>query len=114
MLSYNSDDHDPDPYNLGSFTGIKEVGGQRANIKLVFGTTVGVAENNAITLSVYPNPAKDLLFVECAEGETVSVYDATGRLVMRETYTGQLDVASLESGVYAVATAQGVARFLKR
>ena len=46
--------------------------------------TTGVAE---LTL-------KDL------EGQTVSIYDMTGRLVLRERYDGQLSFEGLKSGVY--------------
>lgn len=114
VLGYGSDDENPDPYDLGSFTGRKEVDGRRANIKIVFGPVSNTTESDAEVLSVYPNPANNLLFVDGAEGETVSIYDATGRLVMQEIYNGQINVGGLGRGVYAVATDKGVVRFLKK
>lgn len=112
-LSYSSDDENPNPYELSSFSGIKDVVNQRANTKLVFQFNYGVEENKAEVLSVYPNPAKDVIIIETAEGEAVSVYDATGHLVMQQVYVGQLDVRGLEDGVYTVKTVNGIVKFMK-
>lgn len=113
VLSYASDTQNPDPYDLLTFSGIKEVSSKRANIKLVFGGSVGVTENNSNVITVYPNPAKDLLYIEGAEHEMVSIYDATGRLVLQEIYSGPLHVNGLKRGLYTVNTAKGTVRFMK-
>ena len=112
-LSYYDDNINPDPYELGAFNGSKEMVNQRANTKLVFGTVTGVAENN-VNVSVYPNPASNTLFIDGAEGETVTVYDAMGRLVRKETYTGQLNIGNLKDGFYAVSVGDCVVRFTKK
>lgn len=112
-LGYSSDNDNPNPYDLSAFTGNKEVLNQRANTKLVFDYTADVDENSVTRLSVYPNPAKDVLHIYCAEGETVIVFDAAGRLVMQQVYAGQIDVRGLEKGVYAVKTANGIVKFVK-
>ena len=91
----------------------KEVSSQRANIKLVFGGSVGVAEINSNVLSAYPNPAKDLLYIKGADHEIVNVYDATGRLVMQEIYNGPLHIEGLGRGLYTAITANGAIRFMK-
>ena len=80
---------------------------------ITLGANAGVAENDANVFSVYPNPATSTLYIDGAEGETVSVYDATGRLVMQEVYNGQLNVSTLEKGVYAVRVGTNVVRFVK-
>ena len=113
VLSYASDTQNPDPYDLPSFSDLKEVSSQRANIKLVFDPNVGIAENSSNAISVYPNPAKDLLYIEGADHEMVSVYDATGRLVMQEIYSGPLHIEGLERGLYTVITSNGAIRFMK-
>lgn len=112
-LGYCSDDENPNPYDLGSFSGTKEVVNQRANTKLVFQFNYGVEENDVELLSVYPNPTDDFIIVEAVEGEMVSVYDATGRLIMQQVYVGQLDVRGLAKGVYSVKTANGIVKFVK-
>ena len=80
---------------------------------ITLGQNAGVAENDANVFSVYPNPATSTLYIDGAEGETVSVYDATGRLVMQEVYNGQLNVSTLEKGIYAVRVGTNVVRFVK-
>ena len=113
VLNCFSDDQNPDPCDLSSFTGIKEVINQRPNIKLVFGAGVGVTEKAVNTLSVYPNPTKDLLYIDGIDHELVSVYDATGRLVLQVLYDGFLNIGSLESGLYAIATSKGLVKLVK-
>ena len=113
VLSYASDTQNPDPYDLPSFSDLKEVSSQRANIKLVFGGSVGVAEINSNILSAYPNPAKDLLYIKGADHEMVRVYDATGRLVLQKIYNGPLHIEGLERGLYTVITTNGSIKFMK-
>lgn len=113
-LSYFDDNENPDPYDLGSFAGSKEVVNQRANTKLVFGAATGADEQKANSLSVYPNPASNTLYIYGAEGQTVSVYDAKGCLVMQEVCSGLLNIGNLKSGIYAVIAGEGVVRFMKQ
>lgn len=112
-LTYNSDTDNPNPYDLGAFTGEKKTINYRANTKLVFGPNDNVVEISSETLSVYPNPATDVIYIEGAENEMVRVYDATGRLVMQQVYNGNLDVSTLAKGVCAVKTGKGIVKFVK-
>ena len=73
----------------------------------------GVNEIAYEDLSVYPNPAKDALYIDGIDGQTVRVYDATGRLVMEEVYNGQLNISALQSGIYAATTGNGIIKFVK-
>jgi len=113
VLSYYSDDQNPDPCDLASFTGFKEVSSQRPNIKLVFGANVGVVEDNMNALSIHPSPAKDFVYLDGIDEEKVSVYDAMGRLVLQDWYQGQLDISNMKSGIYAICTSKGVAKLVK-
>ncbi|MGE0638198.1 MAG: glycosyl hydrolase family 18 protein, partial [Bacteroidia bacterium] len=78
-------------------------------------------ENNEWTiengqLKVYPNPAEDILTIECsAEIKEVRIYDATGRLVASplSPVRGEkktVDVSQLSSGIYniCVFTDEGI------
>lgn len=112
-LTYNSDTDNPNPYDLGAFTGEKKTINYRSNTKLVFGPNDNVVEISSETLSVYPNPATDVIYIEGAENEMVRVYDATGRLVMQQVYNGNLDVSGLAKGVYAVKTGNQITKFVK-
>ena len=64
----------------------------------------GVADNNLVTMSLYPNPATDMLQVESTERiEQYEVYDITGALVRRD-FVGHnafnLDIEALSVGTY--------------
>ena len=81
----------------------------------------GIAENET-TFNVYPNPVKDMLFIETeAAVEEVSVYDVYGRLQVTETPSHQdvirVDVTDLNSGIYFVKVrtenGEAVKRILK-
>ncbi|MBR4391839.1 MAG: T9SS type A sorting domain-containing protein [Bacteroidales bacterium] len=113
VLSYGSDTDNPNPYDLGSFSGMMEVGSQRANIKLVFGSVADVADNKLSMMAVHPNPANDFLIIDGADGEIVSVYDVNGRLLIQEIYHDQLKIGNLESGLYVLVTSKGRIGFLK-
>ena len=76
-------------------------------------TNASIGEHTMAPITLYPNPAKDVVYLEGAEDEMVSVYDATGRLVMQQVYNGQLNVSTLEKGLYAVTTGKRTARFVK-
>jgi hypothetical protein len=50
---------------------------------------------------VYPNPAKEILFVEGAhEGTSFELRDKLGRIVQTGTVQGTIDITKFESGMY--------------
>ncbi|MBR3711284.1 MAG: T9SS type A sorting domain-containing protein [Bacteroidales bacterium] len=71
------------------------------------------AEHTMKTIACWPNPARETLYLEGVDGETVSVYDNTGRMVLQEIYNGKLNVNDLVPGVYAVTVAGRVMKFVK-
>ena len=70
----------------------------------------GVNENQAMTLSVYPNPAVNETFVTLENSgiNEVAVYDIQGRLVSKESINGvageqvRISTVNLNAGVYFV------------
>lgn len=67
----------------------------------------GVAENNAVTVNTFPNPATDVVFVSSpAQKYNLKVYSATGALVAQEQVDNSdkkafpLDVNTLSPGMY--------------
>lgn len=88
-------------------------------------SAVGVAEGLRTSLSVYPSPAEDQLFVR-SNGEAIeriSVVDRLGRTLLNQRTTTadlvQLDVAALPAGAYVVQLhyhngERHTATFLKR
>ena len=65
----------------------------------------GVNENEAMALSLYPNPAREQVSFMLDDNAQVSIFDMTGRKVNEMNLAAgqaQLSVSELESGVYFV------------
>ena len=60
-----------------------------------------VAENMNGSVSVYPNPASETLYVNAENVERVELYDMTGRNVLNTTST-VVDLRGFEAGIYFV------------
>ena len=82
----------------------------------------GVADNNTATMSLYPNPATDMLQVESTERiEQYEIYDVTGALLRRDVVghnAFNLDIEALPAGTYLLKlTSEGTVqtrRFVKQ
>ena len=104
-------------------TGEFTIGGLSQNVSLFayeLASGAGVEENNAVTLSIYPNPANNNLTISTNSNsvENVNVYAMNGQLVLSNSLNSKtIDVSSLEAGVYLiqVQTENGIAsqRFIK-
>ncbi len=71
-------------------------------------TNLGMGEND-IALTVYPNPATDIIYVNAVnvdlKNATVAVLDITGKVLFTETMAAELtevNVSNLASGIYFV------------
>lgn len=106
-------DGDPTPFDI-VYSSIISGGNFRAWTISYSLDPLGVDEQTSEQLIVRPNPTSDMLFIEGVDGELVSVYDNTGRLVLQEKYNGHLDVSALARGVYAVNVAEKTMKFLKK
>ena len=60
-----------------------------------------VDEVEATSLSIYPNPATDVLYVNAENLNRVEIYDMTGRNVLNTT-SSVVDLRGVEAGVYFV------------
>ena len=59
------------------------------------------------SITVYPNPTQAMLYFETTENlskEQISIYDATGKLIVQKTITDNhsLDLSDLASGQYII------------
>ena len=70
-----------------------------------------IVANETAQVSVYPNPATDVVFVNADNVESVQVYSLTGALVAESEGENSVNVDHLANGSYVVriATAEGVA-----
>ena len=73
----------------------------------------GIEENDDMTISVYPNPAHDKLFVNAANIQRVDLYNISGQLMISST-ENEINVSGLESGVYFVRINCGEKMFTER
>ena len=76
-------------------------------------TDVNDIAKKTTTLSVFPNPATDELFIRSADGmlsdkTTYSVMDLLGRTIIETTlYTHSIDISSLKDGIYFIRIKEG-------
>lgn len=106
-------DGNPNPFDV-VFSSLLSTGEFRAwTVNYDVHDPMGVEEQPAEQLIVRPNPTADKLYLEGMDGEMVSVYDNTGRMVLQEHYNGHLDVSSLAKGVYAVTVVGHTVKFVK-
>ncbi len=76
----------------------------------------GITAATATEMSVYPNPAKDVINLSGVEnGTIIRIYDMTGKVVMQLTATEntQINVSGLNKGVYVVAAGASKVKFVK-
>ncbi|MBK7214059.1 MAG: T9SS type A sorting domain-containing protein [Bacteroidales bacterium] len=71
-----------------------------------FNPLTGIGEQTASGISVYPNPATDVLHIDgISESANVAVYNSCGKLVMAQNMTGQdgnVDISGNTLGFYVV------------
>ena len=61
-----------------------------------------VDEMDVSTISLYPNPASDVVHIEGVEAAEVLVYNSIGQLVKRVRNSNEISVEGLSEGVYLV------------
>ena len=72
----------------------------------------GIAENGDVTISVYPNPATDVIYVGAnhhlpietqnfVSQQRIEIYDVTGCKVLSSTET-EINVGELNPGMYII------------
>ncbi len=78
----------------------------------------GVVQHMETPLDIYPNPASNLLYVSGMKGESVQVYDLSGRMLLQAEADGEetmhLNISGLSGGMYILRCGRRVARFVVR
>lgn len=70
-----------------------------------YSSTVGVAEQNDNSLTLWPNPASQTVHVDGIDVAEVQVYNALGQLVKTVRDANEINVADLPQGVYLLRIA---------
>lgn len=107
-----SDDFVQRGWNLANFGGqtiyiafhnISVAGGDAILFDDIYvGTGVGIEDVDNVNVSVYPNPANDVLNIEGEGIQEVELMDVNGRTVMTTANAGSLNISNLASGIYVV------------
>ena len=64
------------------------------------GTLTALPELEQTLISVYPNPATNLITLENIETGILSIYDLSGKLIMKEEVKGSINIRNLLPGIY--------------
>jgi len=74
-------------------------------------TSVGIQEmDNAI--SVYPNPANEMITIDNSEGAIVSILDLSGKILISST-SNEISISTLTAGSYIVSVHGNQSKFIK-
>lgn len=96
---------------IQSVTINKENDGSVFNLMGVSGAYTVLATNHitSSTISVYPNPVKDFVFIKSRTPvQELAIYTSTGKLIHRKTNnTAQVNVSDLAKGVYYIKVING-------
>lgn len=86
-----------------------EVGwGEVEDYTVVVEEAMGTIENELSTISVYPNPVKDILNINAQKNvEKAEVYNLSGQLVLTAKNQNQVDMSTLPAGNYVVRIFSG-------
>ena len=67
-------------------------------------SSTSVIKHKPVPISIYPNPATDRIFIELDSEKplTISLFDASGREVMKQHANASISVGHLPMGMYLV------------
>ena len=84
--------------------------------KIAENTSVNEAENVAL-FSIYPNPAKDYMFVQPSEGSDIEIFNILGEKALKveqtPTSVQRIDISNLSPGMYFIKIGNRVEKFVK-
>ncbi len=73
------------------------------------GTVTSLTNASNQSATIYPNPAKDVLYTPAGNLE---IYDATGQVILSKQTEGVVDISSLSAGIYFVKINQKVTQLI--
>lgn len=84
--------------------------------KAYFTTQQSTEEVENQQLTIYPNPAKDVLNIKnLADNQEVTIYSINGAVVMKTIASGnaEINISELRPGMYVVSAGNLVSKFIK-
>ena len=72
------------------------------------GATLGVSDQDIMSISIYPNPATDLISISGVDNiKSIKVYSILGSLEKEVFNTNQIDISELSSGIHLIKVDNG-------
>ena len=71
-------------------------------VPIIWNGTIGINENNALIVELYPNPMSDVLHIKGDNIVKVTIFNTFGQEVMAVENRNEIDVTSLLSGLYFI------------
>ncbi len=69
--------------------------------------TAGIDDLGITSFSIYPNPTKEYLNIDCSSLQSVSVYNILGKELLKGN-NNRIDVSSFSKGVYFIKVSDGI------
>ena len=101
--------NDNSRYNFINVTGSWQQSGKAGSIMLRpvvgAGYYIGVDEHTTSDgIAIYPNPTSSTLHITgLSEGNSITVYDFSGRQVLQNTFTDEINISQLPNGLYLLS-----------
>ena len=87
--------------------------GNKSNVTV--NAVAGLADNRRAVLSVYPNPASDMLFIAGVDVQKAQLFDVTGKMLLAVSVANAIDVSPLAPGIYFIKVNDAKAlKFIKK
>ncbi|MBC7391135.1 MAG: T9SS type A sorting domain-containing protein [Opitutaceae bacterium] len=102
------DGYKPDVLNNASF----QISKFRVGIQNALGLNDDDQSSNTKVLSVYPNPVNNGILNLSAIAQNIKVLDVLGNVMMTSSSAKELNVSSLNKGVYTLQCSKGTSRFV--
>jgi hypothetical protein len=82
---------------------------------VTYSNTTSINENSTTLFTVYPNPAKETIFVVANQSTEIAIYSVTGVLIEKRTpaLNHELNVSYLANGVYFIKAGEHIVKFIK-
>lgn len=71
-------------------------------VPIIWNCTIGLEENNALNVELYPNPVNNVLTVKGDNIVKVAIFNALGQEIVTVENRNEIDVTSLNNGLYFV------------
>ena len=69
--------------------------------------TAGIDDLGITSFSIFPNPTKEYINIDCSNFESVSIYNILGKQLIKDS-NNRINVSSLSKGVYFIKVSDGV------